>query len=150
VAWVRDAFRVSSRTACRATGVGRSFIAYRSRRPPQDALRRRLRELAAARASYGYLRLHTLLRREGWAVDLWLMPLGCEPETGDRIKAFRRSRWNREILFEALSSEAIRLELSPSFADFMFAPNDSVRVTEWLRHAVLATDGMASLALDSG
>jgi putative transposase len=32
-------------------------------------LRRRLRELAAARVSYGYLRLHTLLRREGWAVN---------------------------------------------------------------------------------
>jgi len=69
VAWVRDAFRVSSRAACRATGVGRSFIAYRSRRPPQEALRRRLRELAAARVSYGYLRLHKLLRREGWPVN---------------------------------------------------------------------------------
>jgi putative transposase len=55
--------------ACRATGVALSTIAYRSRRPPQDALRARLRELAAARVSYGYLRLHTLLRREGWAVN---------------------------------------------------------------------------------
>lgn len=69
VAWVRDAFQVSSRAAGRATGVWRSLIAYRSRRPPQDALRRRLRELAAARVSYGYLGLHTWLRREGWPVN---------------------------------------------------------------------------------
>ncbi|QNN24108.1 transposase [Planctomycetales bacterium ZRK34] len=31
--------------------------------------RRRLRELAAARPSYGYLRLHMLLHHEGWLVN---------------------------------------------------------------------------------
>jgi len=29
----------------------------------------RLRELAAVRVSYGYRRLHVLLRREGWRVN---------------------------------------------------------------------------------
>ena len=33
------------------------------------ALRMRLKELAGARPRYGYLRLHTLLRREGWRVN---------------------------------------------------------------------------------
>jgi putative transposase len=42
---------------------------YRSHRAPQDALRRRLRELAAVRSSYGYRRLHVLLRREGWPIN---------------------------------------------------------------------------------
>jgi putative transposase len=42
---------------------------YRSRRPRQDALRRRIRELAAVRISYGYRRLHVLLRREGWLIN---------------------------------------------------------------------------------
>jgi len=60
---------VSQRTACRTTGVARSTIRYRSRRTPQTALRRRLRELASARVGYGYQRLHTLLRREGWEVN---------------------------------------------------------------------------------
>ena len=42
---------------------------YTSHRVPQDALRRRLRELAAVRISYGYRRLHVLLRREGWPIN---------------------------------------------------------------------------------
>jgi len=42
---------------------------YRSRRPAQEALRRRLKELAAVRTSYGYRRLHVLLRREGWPIN---------------------------------------------------------------------------------
>lgn len=69
VAWAREAFQVSERRACRATGVHRSLLAYRARKPPQTALRARLRELALARVSYGYLRLHTLLVREGWRVN---------------------------------------------------------------------------------
>ena len=67
--WVQEAFRVSVRRACRATGVHRSLLAYRFRKPPQEALRARLRELALARVSYGCLRLHTLLVREGWRVN---------------------------------------------------------------------------------
>lgn len=66
---MRQAFQVSTRAACRATGVASSTVWYRSRRPSQAPLRARLRELAATRVSYGYLRLHTLLRREGWAVN---------------------------------------------------------------------------------
>ena len=61
---------MSTRTACRATGVARSTVTYRARRPAQDALRRRLRDLAQARVSYGYRRLHVQLRRDGWRVNL--------------------------------------------------------------------------------
>jgi putative transposase len=42
---------------------------YRARRDPQDALRRRLRELAAIRVRFGYRRLTVLLKREGWRVN---------------------------------------------------------------------------------
>ncbi len=42
---------------------------YRSCRPLQEALRLRLRELAATYVRYGYRRLTVLLRREGWAVN---------------------------------------------------------------------------------
>lgn len=35
----------------------------------QAPLRTRIRELAHARPRYGYLRIHVLLRREGWRVN---------------------------------------------------------------------------------
>jgi len=37
--------------------------------PEQAVLRMRIRDLAAARVSYGYRRLHVLLLREGWKVN---------------------------------------------------------------------------------
>ena len=43
---------------------------YKSRKDPQHALRIRLRDLAASRVRYGYRRLHVLLRREGWIINL--------------------------------------------------------------------------------
>jgi putative transposase len=50
-------------------GVWRSSYRYVSRRPTQEPLRQRLRELAAARVHAGYMQLHTYLRREGWPVN---------------------------------------------------------------------------------
>jgi putative transposase len=69
VRWVREAFRVSTRRACLATGVARSVVTYKSRRPSDEPLRLRLRELARVRVSYGHRRLHVLLRREGWRAN---------------------------------------------------------------------------------
>ena len=48
----------------------RSVYYYHHRRDPQTELRLRLKDLAAARVRYGYERLHTLLRREGWQINL--------------------------------------------------------------------------------
>src|SRR5262249_8322814 len=61
-------FGVSERRACRVMGCHRRTSRYRSRANDQTALRMRLRELASVRVRYGYRRLHTLLRREGWCV----------------------------------------------------------------------------------
>ena len=44
-------------------------LRYQSTRDRQDALRRRLRELAAVRVRFGYRRLTVLLKREGWRVN---------------------------------------------------------------------------------
>lgn len=63
------AYRVSERRACEVMSAGRSTVRYVSVKPPQDALRRRLRELAEVRVAYGYRRLHVLLGREGWRVN---------------------------------------------------------------------------------
>jgi putative transposase len=50
-------------------GLGRSSCRYRHRRRHPAELVARLRELAAAKPRYGYRFLHTLLRREGHAVN---------------------------------------------------------------------------------
>jgi len=60
------AFAMSERRACRLVGLNRSTQQYRVRRGPDDALRVRLRELAALKPRFGYLRLHDALRKEGW------------------------------------------------------------------------------------
>jgi putative transposase len=49
--------------------MSRSTLRRKSRRDPQEALRIRLRELAASRVRYGYRRLTVLLKREGWKVN---------------------------------------------------------------------------------
>jgi putative transposase len=63
------AFGISIRRACRVLRFNLSTYFYRHRRSDQAALVLRLKELAAARVRYGYLRLHVLLRREGWLVN---------------------------------------------------------------------------------
>lgn len=65
VAHLRQGYEVSQRRACRAIGVDRSSMRYRSSRPEDGAVRTRLRELAAIRRRFGYRRLGILLRREG-------------------------------------------------------------------------------------
>jgi putative transposase len=69
VRWAEDAYRVSERRACRALGVNRSVVRYRSVRPHQTVLRERVRELAAVRVHSGYRQIHVFLRREGWPVN---------------------------------------------------------------------------------
>ena len=65
VAHLQAAMSLSERRACSIVGADRKMIRYRSRRPPEVALRGRLRELANERRRFGYRRLFILLRREG-------------------------------------------------------------------------------------
>src|SRR5262249_40536831 len=69
VAWAQAAYRLRQRRACRALGAVRSSVPYIGGRPPQTALRARIREIAEVRVSYGYRRITVLLRREGWRVN---------------------------------------------------------------------------------
>ena len=43
---------------------------YKSRRPGQAELELRIREICQTRVRYGYRRVHVLLRREGWIINL--------------------------------------------------------------------------------
>ncbi len=69
VRYLQGHYPVSERRACGVMRSSRSAHRYVSRRPPQDALRRRIRELATSRIRYGYRRIHILLKREGIHVN---------------------------------------------------------------------------------
>ena len=90
---VQVAYRVAERRACRALGFARSSFRYQSRRDPRAELRVRLRDLAASRVHYGYVRLWVLLRREGWVVNKKLVyRLYCEEGLGIRRRKPRRRK----------------------------------------------------------
>ena len=91
VNWAREQWQLSERRACRAVGVVRALIRYRSCRPSQELLRARLRELATTRVSYGSPRLYVLLRREGWKVN----HKKVEPLYGEEGLTLRRKRPKR-------------------------------------------------------
>jgi putative transposase len=67
VAHLRSSLEMSERRACSLVAADRTMVRYRCRRPPDAALRARLRELANDRRRFGYRRLFILLRREGEA-----------------------------------------------------------------------------------
>src|SRR5690606_37000939 len=54
VAHAREHHGLSERRACKLVGVSRRVIRYRSSRPDDGPLRKRLRELAAERRRFGY------------------------------------------------------------------------------------------------
>ena len=69
VRYLQSHYAVSERRACRVTGSARSVHRYEPRRPSQEALRQRIRDLARRRVRYGYKRIHVMLKREGIHVN---------------------------------------------------------------------------------
>ena len=67
--YLRQAFAMSERRACRVIGGDRTSVRYHGVRPDDGVLRERLKALAQERRRVGYRRLHVLLRREGHAVN---------------------------------------------------------------------------------
>src|SRR5262245_28707027 len=62
-------YAISTKRACQLGQLGRACWYRKSRAPDQMALRRRIRELAESRPRFGYRRIHTMLRREGWSIN---------------------------------------------------------------------------------
>jgi len=69
VTWAVQEKSYSQRRACRLVGLHARTYRYRSKRPSDDGLRKRLRELASQRRRFGYRRLGLLLGREGIKVS---------------------------------------------------------------------------------
>lgn len=56
--------------ACGAPRFDTSTFHYKSWRTDQAAVERRIKEIAETRVRYGYRRVHVLLRREGWEINM--------------------------------------------------------------------------------
>jgi putative transposase len=69
VAHLQALLDVSERRACRVIASDRSVVRYRARRPGDEGLREKLRDLAHQRRRFGYRRLHILLRRDGITIN---------------------------------------------------------------------------------
>jgi putative transposase len=70
VEWVQTAYDASLSRACRLAQISRSLCGYRSRLPSQAGLRRRMCDVAQARARFGYRRVHVMLVREGCSANM--------------------------------------------------------------------------------
>lgn len=55
--YLKSAYGVAERRACRLVTISRSVYQYRSHRDPQTALRQRMCEIAATRVRYGYRKI---------------------------------------------------------------------------------------------
>ena len=62
---MRTTSKVSVRKACRVLRFDPKSYRYRSRRPGQAPLDKRIKEICQTRVRYGYRRVHVMLRREG-------------------------------------------------------------------------------------
>jgi putative transposase len=49
--------------------IDRSLYVYKSKRGEQAELKLRIRDICQTRVRYGYLRVHVLLKRDGWSVN---------------------------------------------------------------------------------
>jgi putative transposase len=61
---------VSIRRACGALRFDTSSYHYKTCRTEQAGLELRIKEICETRVRYGYRRVHVLLRREGWQVNI--------------------------------------------------------------------------------
>lgn len=61
-----DEYRVSIKKASTLCLLARSLYYYKSHGRDDQAVRQRIKEIAATRVRYGMARIHVLLRREGW------------------------------------------------------------------------------------
>ena len=69
VGHLKELFKCSQRRACRALGVWRATMRYRSQRKVASELVADLRQVAMERPRFGYRRLHVMLKRKGWTVN---------------------------------------------------------------------------------
>ncbi len=69
--YLGEQYGISQRRASRVLGRSRSTLRYRRKRAPDEpVLNREIKRLARRHPRYGYRRIHALLVRRGWTVNL--------------------------------------------------------------------------------
>lgn len=69
VRYLLESYRFSERRACLIVGLCRGSYRYQAKPKNDEAIKKRLRELAELRRRFGSSRLHILLRREGYLIN---------------------------------------------------------------------------------
>lgn len=69
VRYLLESYRFSERRACLIVGLCRGSYRYQAKPKNDEAIKKRLRELAELRRRFGSPRLHILLRREGYLIN---------------------------------------------------------------------------------
>ena len=65
-----EEWKVSIRRACAALEFDRSTFHYRSRKHDQAGIEARIKAICETRVRYGYRRVHVMLQREGWDINI--------------------------------------------------------------------------------
>ena len=69
VRYLLESYLFSERWACLIVGLCRGSYRYQAKPKNDEAIKKRLRELAELRRRFGSPRLHILLRREGYLIN---------------------------------------------------------------------------------
>jgi putative transposase len=67
---VRSDWKVSTRRACSTLRIDRALYVYKSKRGDEAALKGRIKDICETRVRYGYRRVHVLLQRDGWTINV--------------------------------------------------------------------------------
>lgn len=94
-AYLIEAFRLSQRKACNLLHISRTAYRYTQQQKTDETLRVRLKQLAAIYPRYGYLMLHSLLKREGLVINR-KHTYRLYREEGLRVRTKKRKKITRE------------------------------------------------------
>ncbi|MCU1252712.1 MAG: Mobile element protein [Edaphobacter sp.] len=99
MAFVSVEFRLSERTSCKLLGMERSSYRYEPRPDCNIALREELAKLTRQKPRYGYRRLHALLERRGYEVNVKRV-YRLYAEEGLAVRRRKRKRLVRDRALE--------------------------------------------------
>lgn len=70
VAVLKTEWQLSERRACGLVNLSTSVLRYQAKADPNGLLGERITAIASQRRRFGYRRIHVLLQREGWAINV--------------------------------------------------------------------------------
>lgn len=126
--WLVESYRISVQHACKCVLLARSMFYYKSHSREDRLLRMRINELAKTRVRYGFKRIHTLLKREGF-MDNHKRVYRIYKEEGLNLRS-KRPRRNRAGAhrLERIENSSINQVWSMDFVQDSLYNNQKFRV----------------------